>query len=114
VNQLPFSFLGDAIAMPTPNPPTAGGQFLRAVVQRCQHLGPRMHTLVTLGSQHQGVMDVPGCWQPSLNGSQGVWCGAMQALLGRGAYLPWVQRRVVQVRVRACMRVSVQNVLFCS
>jgi palmitoyl-protein thioesterase len=41
-----------------------GGQFLRAVAQRCQHLGPgggwRMHTLVTMGSQHQGIMDVPG------------------------------------------------------
>ncbi len=32
----------------------AGGQFLRGVVQRCQHLGPRMHTLVTMGAQHQG------------------------------------------------------------
>ncbi len=34
---------------------------MRAVVQRCQHLGPRMHSLVTLGAQHQGVMAVPGC-----------------------------------------------------
>jgi hypothetical protein len=38
-----------------------GGQFMRAVVQRCQHMGPRMHTLVTLGAQHQGVMAAPGC-----------------------------------------------------
>jgi palmitoyl-protein thioesterase len=38
-----------------------GGQFLRAMVQRCQHLGPKAHTLITLGSQHQGVMTVPGC-----------------------------------------------------
>ena len=37
-----------------------GGQFMRAVAQRCQHLGPRMHTLVTMGAQHQGIMDVPG------------------------------------------------------
>jgi hypothetical protein len=31
----------------------AGGQFLRAVVQRCQHTGPKMHTLITMGGQHQ-------------------------------------------------------------
>ncbi|KAJ9505000.1 hypothetical protein QJQ45_013627 [Haematococcus lacustris] len=40
-----------------------GGQFLRAVVQRCQHTGPTAHTLVTLGAQHQGVTNVPGCKQ---------------------------------------------------
>lgn len=33
----------------------AGGQFLRGVVERCQHLGPKMHTLVTMGAQHQGT-----------------------------------------------------------
>ena len=38
-----------------------GGQFLRAVVQRCQHTGPKASVLITMGSQHQGVMNVPGC-----------------------------------------------------
>ena len=33
----------------------AGGLFLRAVAERCQHTGPKMRTLVTLGSPHQGV-----------------------------------------------------------
>ncbi|XP_054283554.1 palmitoyl-protein thioesterase 1-like [Macrosteles quadrilineatus] len=33
-----------------------GGQFLRAVAQRCPH--PPMFNLITLGSQHQGYYDV--------------------------------------------------------
>lgn len=48
-----------------------GGQFMRAVVQRCQHLGPRAHTLVTMGAQHQGVMSVPGCPEPASSGGDG-------------------------------------------
>ena len=35
-------------------PASQGGQFLRAVAERCQHLGPRMHTLVTMGAQRGG------------------------------------------------------------
>ncbi len=38
-----------------------GGQFLRAVVERCQHLGPRASKLITMGAQHQGVANIPGC-----------------------------------------------------
>ncbi len=37
----------------------AGGQFLRAVAQRCRHGGPPMRTLVTMGGQHQGVYNLP-------------------------------------------------------
>ena len=33
----------------------------QAVVERCQHLGPKVHTLITMGSQHQGVANIPGC-----------------------------------------------------
>ena len=36
-----------------------GGQFLRAYVERCNR--PRVKKLITLGSQHQGVMTLPGC-----------------------------------------------------
>lgn len=58
-----------------------GGQFLRAVAERCQHLGPRMHTLVTMGGQHQGVANVPGCWEPEGGGapSASFYCRVMQA-----------------------------------
>jgi palmitoyl-protein thioesterase len=75
-----------------------GGQFLRAVVQRCQHRGPTAHTLVTMGAQHEGVMDVPGCWEPSFNSTPSWACRAMQKLLGAGAYNPWVQRRIIQAQ----------------
>ena len=33
-----------------------GGLFLRAVAETCQHTGPQMKTLVTLGSPHQGIL----------------------------------------------------------
>lgn len=44
---------------------SAGGQFMRAVVERCQGTEangrPRMHTLVTMGGQHQVWLDL-WCW----------------------------------------------------
>ncbi|KAL6754909.1 palmitoyl protein thioesterase [Haematococcus lacustris] len=85
-----------------------GGQFLRAVVQRCQHTGPTAHTLVTLGAQHQGVTNVPGCntVPANLSGVQSLGsalltrtgCETMQTVLGQGAYLPWVRDYVVQAQ----------------
>jgi len=75
-----------------------GGQFLRAVVQRCQHRGPVMHSLITMGSQHQGIMDIPGCWQPSFNVTPSWGCRLMQNLLGAGAYFQWVQLTSVQAQ----------------
>ncbi|KAK9829239.1 hypothetical protein WJX72_004713 [[Myrmecia] bisecta] len=75
-----------------------GGQFLRAVAERCQHSGPRMHTLITLGAQHQGVMNVPECWNPSFNMTPSPVCGAMQSLLGLGAYLPYIRDHVIQAQ----------------
>ncbi|KAG2494900.1 hypothetical protein HYH03_006835 [Edaphochlamys debaryana] len=74
-----------------------GGQFLRAVVQRCQHIGPPCRTLVTMGAQHQGVMNVPGCRTLPLNSSHGM-CHLMQSMLGAGAYLPYVRDHVVQAQ----------------
>jgi palmitoyl-protein thioesterase len=75
-----------------------GGQFLRAVVQRCQHRGPAAHTLVTMGAQHEGVMDVPGCWEPSFNSTPSWACRVMQSLLGRGVYNKFIQNRVIQAQ----------------
>ena len=34
-----------------------GSQFMRGVLERCQHNGPKMERLITLGGQHQGVME---------------------------------------------------------
>lgn len=75
-----------------------GGQFLRAAVQRCQHRGPMAHTLVTMGAQHEGVMDIPGCWEPSFNSTPSWGCRAMQRLLGWGVYNSWIQNRVIQAQ----------------
>lgn len=97
-----------------------GGQFLRAVVERCQHTLSGVRTLVTLGGQHQGVMNTPGCTygtnmelvQPPLelddllygmavdswNLVDNTACSWMQKLLGKGAYLPWVRDHVVQAQ----------------
>ncbi|EFN56412.1 hypothetical protein CHLNCDRAFT_35163 [Chlorella variabilis] len=74
-----------------------GGQFLRAVAQRCQHLGPSMHSLVTVGAQHQGVMAVPGCLQGG-DANSTLYCRIMQGLIGRGAYSWLVQGHVVQAQ----------------
>ena len=43
----------------------AGGLFLRAVAERCDG-GPRMHTLVSLGSPHQGYSNTPSKASPRL------------------------------------------------
>jgi len=74
-----------------------GGQFLRAVVERCGHELPPIHTLITLGAQHQGVMNAPGC-KTDLAGAAGKACSVMQVMLGRGAYAPWVRTNVVQAQ----------------
>ncbi|NDD92014.1 hypothetical protein EBZ37_08020 [bacterium] len=42
-----------------------GGQFLRAYVERCNK--PRVKKLITIGSQHQGVMALPGCVENELS-----------------------------------------------
>ena len=44
-----------------------GGQFLRAYVERCNK--PRVKKLITLGSQHQGVMSLPGCIEKGEEGN---------------------------------------------
>eukprot|EP00884_Botryococcus_braunii_P007153 jgi/Botrbrau1/16439/Bobra.0142s0035.1 len=75
-----------------------GGQFLRAVVQRCQHSGLKVHTLVTLGGQHQGIMNVPECWEPSVNATPTSVCKAMQEALAYGAYLPWIRDNIIQAQ----------------
>lgn len=76
-----------------------GGQFMRAVVERCQHTGPKAHTLVTMGAQHQGIMNVPECWNPSFNMTPAEpFCWLIQRILGQGAYLSWVQNTIIQAQ----------------
>jgi hypothetical protein len=66
-------------------------------VQRCGHKLPRVHNLITLGGQHQGVANTPGC-ATDLTGVAATACTAMQVLLARGAYAPWVRENLVQAQ----------------
>ncbi|KAG7162577.1 Palmitoyl-protein thioesterase 1-like [Homarus americanus] len=56
-----------------------GGQFLRAVAQRCPE--PAMHNLITFGGQHQGVFGLPNC------APDDQFCEEMRRLLDLGAYI---------------------------
>ncbi|KAF9363015.1 hypothetical protein BGX34_005057 [Mortierella sp. NVP85] len=67
-----------------------GGQFLRAYVQRCND--PPVHNLITVGSQHGGVADIPGCIEPSIS------CKLMRAIAQGGVYNGYVQGRIVQAQ----------------
>ncbi|KAH8398047.1 hypothetical protein KR222_011638, partial [Zaprionus bogoriensis] len=66
-----------------------GGQFLRALAQRCPN--PPMRTLISLGGQHQGVYGLPKC--PTLSVSS---CEYITKLLNYAAYEDWVQHDLVQ------------------
>lgn len=69
----------------------------QAVVQRCGRRLPPVHSLITLGGQHQGVANTPGC-SVDLTGAAAKACTAMQLLLARGAYAPWVRENIVQAQ----------------
>jgi palmitoyl-protein thioesterase len=70
-----------------------GGQFLRAVAQRCPN--PPMKNLVTMGAQHQGVFGIPRCPGESVQ-----LCNIMRELLYIGAYVDFVQSSLVQAQVK--------------
>ena len=61
-----------------------GGQFLRAVAQRCPN--PPMLNLVSVGGQHQGVYGLPHC-----PGNSSTVCDYIRRLLNYGAYVSWIQ-----------------------
>lgn len=78
-----------------------GGQFLRAVVQRCGHELPGpVHTLVTMGAQHMGVSNAPACSRVAAGGGGAAAkaCAAVEAALSVGAYSAWVRDHVVQAQ----------------
>ncbi|KAK2731436.1 hypothetical protein FQN57_003446 [Myotisia sp. PD_48] len=65
-----------------------GGQFLRGYVERCNK--PRVHNLVTFGSQHNGISSFNLCR------GTGTWlCQAAEALLLFGVWSQLVQSRLV-------------------
>merc|ERR1712215_127553 len=68
-----------------------GGQFLRAVAQRCPN--PPMKNLGTFGAQHQGVFGFPNC-----PGEINFFCDIVRDLLSYGAYVEFVQDILVQAQ----------------
>ncbi|KAM3934194.1 palmitoyl-protein thioesterase 1 [Leptodactylus fuscus] len=66
-----------------------GGQFLRAVVQKCP--SPPMKNLISIGGQHQGVYGFPRC-----PGEISQICDWIRKTLNAGAYTKVVQEHLVQ------------------
>jgi palmitoyl-protein thioesterase len=64
-----------------------GGQFLRGLVERCPALSVR--SLVTYGSQHNGIAQFQRC------GTWDLLCKGAVALVGGNAWTDYVQRTVV-------------------
>ncbi|KAM7324378.1 hypothetical protein ACRRTK_016683 [Alexandromys fortis] len=68
-----------------------GGQFLRAVAQRCP--SPPMINLISVGGQHQGVFGFPRC-----PGESSHICDFIRKTINAGAYSKVVQERLVQAQ----------------
>ncbi|XP_032901143.1 palmitoyl-protein thioesterase 1-like [Amblyraja radiata] len=66
-----------------------GGQFLRAVAQRCP--SPAMKNLISFGGQHQGVYGLPRC-----PGESSHICNWIRKMLNWGAYSSPIQEHLVQ------------------
>ncbi|KAG0029564.1 hypothetical protein BGZ81_003626 [Podila clonocystis] len=67
-----------------------GGQFLRAYVQRCND--PPIHNLVTVGAQHGGVTDIPGCVNADAS------CKLMRSIARTGVYSGYVRDHIIQAQ----------------
>ncbi|XP_030644780.1 palmitoyl-protein thioesterase 1 isoform X2 [Chanos chanos] len=68
-----------------------GGQFLRAVAQRCPN--PPMKNLISIGGQHQGVYGLPRC-----PGESSHICDWIRKKLNTEAYSDFVQKHLVQAQ----------------
>ncbi|KAJ3609005.1 hypothetical protein NHX12_023533 [Muraenolepis orangiensis] len=68
-----------------------GGQFLRAVAQRCP--SPPMKNLISVGGQHQGVYGLPRC-----PGESSVVCNWIRKALNNEVYTDMVQKHLVQAQ----------------
>ncbi|PWZ01832.1 alpha/beta-hydrolase [Testicularia cyperi] len=67
-----------------------GGQFLRAYVQRCN--APKVRNLITFGSQHMGIADLPAC------GPTDFLCRLAEAALRGGIYTDYAQSHLVSAQ----------------
>ncbi|OAD80588.1 hypothetical protein PHYBLDRAFT_104666, partial [Phycomyces blakesleeanus NRRL 1555(-)] len=68
-----------------------GGLFLRAYVEHCNR--PSVHRLITFGSPHGGVSDIPNCTDP-----RDFSCALMRSIVRRGVYTDYVQHRIIQAQ----------------
>ncbi|KAI9068364.1 alpha/beta-hydrolase [Trametes sanguinea] len=68
-----------------------GGQFLRAYVEA--YNTPPVHNLLTFGSQHMGVSDLPAC-----RGPWDLFCQLARRAARGGVYTDWAQRNLVQAQ----------------
>ncbi|KAF7375973.1 Palmitoyl-protein thioesterase [Mycena sanguinolenta] len=64
-----------------------GGQFLRAYVER--YNSPPVNNLITFGSQHMGVSDIPTC------GPRDFMCQIARRAVKAGVYSSWAQEHLV-------------------
>ena len=64
-----------------------GGLLLRGVAQLCPAPAPRMRTLVTLGTPHQGIFGIPKCSNSDIFDE----CTLVRNFLTEGAYNAWIQ-----------------------
>ncbi|TDL17270.1 alpha/beta-hydrolase [Rickenella mellea] len=67
-----------------------GGQFLRAYVELYNE--PPIHNLITFGSQHMGVADLPACKPGDF------LCRAVNNAARFGVYTAWAQNNLVQAQ----------------
>ncbi|TCD61636.1 hypothetical protein EIP91_008142 [Steccherinum ochraceum] len=67
-----------------------GGQFLRAYIER--YNSPPVHNLITFGSQHMGVSDLPLCRPWDLG------CQLARRAARGGVYTEWAQKNLVQAQ----------------
>ncbi|KAI8073941.1 palmitoyl-protein thioesterase 1 [Gongronella butleri] len=67
-----------------------GGLLLRGYVERCNQ--PPVHNLITFGSPHGGVSDIPNC------NAHDFKCVLMRTMVRRGVYTSYVQHRVIQAQ----------------
>ncbi|KAF5346133.1 hypothetical protein D9758_009935 [Tetrapyrgos nigripes] len=67
-----------------------GGQFLRAYVER--YNSPPVHNLLTFGSQHMGISDIPPCRPYDL------LCQVARRATRAGVYGSWAQENLVQAQ----------------
>jgi palmitoyl-protein thioesterase len=67
-----------------------GGQFLRAYIER--HNDPPIRNLITFGSQHMGISDLPACKPYDL------LCNLARHAAHAGVYNEWAQQNLVQAQ----------------